>query len=466
MRWKTIRLFALVGSAILLWANLTAQSTFHHTYHSDNGAALFINQAIASADNHYYLLNTISEYGGGMPSPLDVALCIDANGMLQWLIGDSGEIDARFHNDPAMFERNGALHYPKFDEGALSVVHYYSDGSYQISVGDSIPFDQGYSLDGFRFDADHQVVIAHVVQGGHEMAYLICYDVEGSIAWMHTMPENIAFCQGGVKIDADHLMFICGGELNHTLLVVTDNLGNEEYRYDYAFVSSLASTFGLSSDENGRVLIVYTDASGTVRSKFDLYQNNTITPLFFQPFPTSNRISNAVLDGETIAYADSIGIHKTDLMGMELWHLQMPAGWSGYYPTTGGWLIKTPDGGYLLSCLAAGEFGVLKCTSDGEPVSESLTPLPLLKLNAYPNPFQDKLTLSFELKAHQPVEVKVYNVKGQMIKRLNSVQGKTGWNEVLWDGKDNNGIKAAQGVYLLKALVDGKDTVKRVVKLK
>ena len=68
----------------------------------------------------------------------------------------------------------------------------------------------------------------------------------------------------------------------------------------------------------------------------------------------------------------------------------------------------------------------------------------------YPNPFNSFTKISFSSvnshPEHQP-KILIYNVKGDLVKEFDNIQMNQNIGEVIWDGKDNNGIKVADGIY-------------------
>ncbi|MBC8382538.1 MAG: hypothetical protein H8E22_01750, partial [Candidatus Cloacimonetes bacterium] len=85
-----------------------------------------------------------------------------------------------------------------------------------------------------------------------------------------------------------------------------------------------------------------------------------------------------------------------------------------------------------------------------------------------PNPFSTSTTISFELKSnpHNPSEIKIYNVKGQLIKTVNSFPNPClGMIEAVWDGRDESGKEVSAGVYLFK-LNNNDEHIGKVLKLK
>ena len=68
----------------------------------------------------------------------------------------------------------------------------------------------------------------------------------------------------------------------------------------------------------------------------------------------------------------------------------------------------------------------------------------------YPNPFNPSTTIRFGLNRPVPVELKVYNVTGTVIKVL--VDGRRGGGEhsVIWNGTDSSGRNVVSGVYFYR----------------
>jgi len=70
----------------------------------------------------------------------------------------------------------------------------------------------------------------------------------------------------------------------------------------------------------------------------------------------------------------------------------------------------------------------------------------------YPNPFNPETWLPYQLAADAPVVICIYDVRGQLVRTINIGQKAAGFyltkNEAArWDGRDENGIRVASGVY-------------------
>ncbi|HOY85274.1 MAG TPA: T9SS type A sorting domain-containing protein, partial [Candidatus Syntrophosphaera sp.] len=79
--------------------------------------------------------------------------------------------------------------------------------------------------------------------------------------------------------------------------------------------------------------------------------------------------------------------------------------------------------------------------------------VPVPVLSVHPNPAVNQARLTLSGKAGQEAELKIFNLKGQL---LDSIQVRSG-TEYSWDLKDGSGKRLAAGIYLL-AWVQGQNT--------
>ncbi len=90
-----------------------------------------------------------------------------------------------------------------------------------------------------------------------------------------------------------------------------------------------------------------------------------------------------------------------------------------------------------------------------------------ISMNNYPNPFNPTTTISYFIPAKSNVEISIYNLKGQRIRKLLTQNVKSVSHSVVWNGNDDNGKTVGSGVYFYKLLVNGKTkAVKKCVMLK
>lgn len=68
-------------------------------------------------------------------------------------------------------------------------------------------------------------------------------------------------------------------------------------------------------------------------------------------------------------------------------------------------------------------------------------------LSVYPNPFNPVTTLTYQIPRRSRVEIKVFNVSGQEVRRLVNRELPSGKHEVQWDSRNNFGNLVASGIY-------------------
>ena len=68
----------------------------------------------------------------------------------------------------------------------------------------------------------------------------------------------------------------------------------------------------------------------------------------------------------------------------------------------------------------------------------------------YPNPFNPTTTISFNLPKNAPVNLEIFNLKGQKVRTLINSELKAGKHNIIWNGLDNDGKQVASGVYFYR----------------
>jgi hypothetical protein len=99
---------------------------------------------------------------------------------------------------------------------------------------------------------------------------------------------------------------------------------------------------------------------------------------------------------------------------------------------------------------------------------DSRLSMPLIEV--FPNPFSDKANIKYQVKEvdsrqNSVVSIKIYEATGRMIKSFNHITNSP-FNQIIWDGTDNNGTKLPQGVYFIKLQTEDKFDITKVILLK
>ncbi len=76
----------------------------------------------------------------------------------------------------------------------------------------------------------------------------------------------------------------------------------------------------------------------------------------------------------------------------------------------------------------------------------------------YPNPFSDETNIIYLLnQGGADVRIRIFTVGGRLIRVIDDAPGDLNYNQVLWDGRDQQGDEVASGVYLYVIDVKGED---------
>jgi hypothetical protein len=84
----------------------------------------------------------------------------------------------------------------------------------------------------------------------------------------------------------------------------------------------------------------------------------------------------------------------------------------------------------------------------------------------YPNPFNPSTTIRYRLDGPTELTLRVYNLKGQLVRELVSGSRTAGDYSIVWDGTDSQGRQVASGVYHLRMKVGGIEHVKSMIMIK
>ncbi len=87
-------------------------------------------------------------------------------------------------------------------------------------------------------------------------------------------------------------------------------------------------------------------------------------------------------------------------------------------------------------------------------------------LNNYPNPFNPETTIRFTLQETAPAKLYVYNIKGQLVKKLIDEVLPSGMHQIVWNGKDNNNRNVASGMYFYRLDSKNYSCIKKMLLLK
>ena len=86
-------------------------------------------------------------------------------------------------------------------------------------------------------------------------------------------------------------------------------------------------------------------------------------------------------------------------------------------------------------------------------------------LSAEPNPFSDRVALSYRGSRTERSVLTVYSGSGRLVRTIFSGYSATGERTVSWDGRDESGMDVSAGVYLVRAQAGANAAVLRIARL-
>jgi FlgD Ig-like domain/Fibronectin type III domain len=97
--------------------------------------------------------------------------------------------------------------------------------------------------------------------------------------------------------------------------------------------------------------------------------------------------------------------------------------------------------------------------------SEELLP-PIFEFTNYPNPFNPDTKIEFNLLEDAEIELTIYNLKGQKVRRLISELLPEGQHSVVWNGTNEHGKQTASGIYFISIQTNNKTLIRKTLLLK
>jgi hypothetical protein len=94
---------------------------------------------------------------------------------------------------------------------------------------------------------------------------------------------------------------------------------------------------------------------------------------------------------------------------------------------------------------------ILYTLTDGTPNNDPSIPRPNLTVSCHPNPFSDRCSIT--VKAPDPgiCKLKIYNIKGQVVRCYDVNFNSSDERNLDWDGRDDSGKQVCGGVYFVVA---------------
>jgi hypothetical protein len=129
------------------------------------------------------------------------------------------------------------------------------------------------------------------------------------------------------------------------------------------------------------------------------------------------------------------------------------------------WSVQTIDGAMAGSAFSVEKiFTIDQLTDLDDPYLN--VPTEFMLFDNYPNPFNPETVIGYQIIQTSEVQLDVYNISGQKIRRLVNERQKAGVYEVFWDGRNDLEMPVATGIYLYQLRAANHLQRKKMVLLK
>jgi len=279
----------------------------------------------------------------------------------------------------------------------------------------------------------------------------------------------------------DGTVYMVAGEV---ILTFKQNFRNQKYVQDNEAGVLIDDTAGMITT-NYNLLDGITGLTGTIAFYNNMLQ---LTPVA-DPGPATSTNNTIVPPTVTIAQINAnVASYQARLVRIANAHFVE----SGTFETghnytleddTGTIVFRTTfyDADYIGEPIPVGNFNVrvlvnqfnqtpqvtARALSDWSGVpNEDNVATPNRLLGNYPNPFNPSTTISFTTAKAAPVQITIYNLKGQAVRTWNLETEAGGNHSVQWDGLDDNGLSLSSGVYFYRMFSGAYSSTRKMVLMK
>lgn len=105
----------------------------------------------------------------------------------------------------------------------------------------------------------------------------------------------------------------------------------------------------------------------------------------------------------------------------------------------------------------SGEILMLSRVPERDGTQGNALPRPTLAVQAFPNPFNPRVSLAFALDRESRVTASAFDLRGRLVRRIAARELSAGDHVIEWDGRDGAGEPVPSGTYYLR-LDDGRRT--------
>ncbi len=111
------------------------------------------------------------------------------------------------------------------------------------------------------------------------------------------------------------------------------------------------------------------------------------------------------------------------------------------------------------------QYTVLRLGEFAGEYEEPIKPEFALSQN-YPNPFNPETTINFSLPDSGKMTLNIYNIKGQLVRKLLTGDMPAGKHSIVWNGRDDFDKPVGSGVYFYRLKSNNKEQTRKMLIIK
>ena len=337
-----------------------------------------------------------------------------------------------------------------YTEGEGFVMSLDENGIELSSQNLSQLIDQAYRVQTFN----NQLIISGLSEGASDYK-VIKMSLDGNVIWHYSYGGNEEDHCFGMDVNNDGDIFLAGHTLSgtqnwDTYTVKINNDGNlvwastkgnprgfnPEYIHDEAW--------GVKATNDGGCVVIA--GTGDEYEEYSECDGQDCSDIWSAYLIKYNSIGNVNWQKTFSSYEVSEEIYD----------------WAGEA------IDLTNDGGGIIA-IDNGQFGFLRLSNiQNTLINDYRNDLPTFfrLYNNYPNPFNPKTILQYDLLQNSYVEVIVYDMQGKVINNLVNANQISGFKSVQWNATNNQGQPVSAGVYLYSIEAGDFRQTKKMILLK
>jgi len=342
--------------------------------------------------------------------------------------------------------------------GDAYTIKYEANGSFLWC--DTVTYAGTNRGRGVAVDHSNNIIVTgHAVTGSNDDMITIKYTPEGTILWIDTLDTGYNDYGRGVAIDSDNNIIVTGFSTiagNHDYMTVKFDSNGTMLWADTIDYGAWDVAFAVAVDHSDNIIV-------TGRCEIASYEYLTVkydpngTMLWADTVVDGYEAYGVAIDSENSIFVTGVGLSgdyltiKYDSMGTILWIDTLNNGSSDWGHAIA---VDTLDNFIITGTSTINgnaQLFTAKYTIDTKIAELSKINTPVLAFNLFPNPFYERLNITFQASDSdfQPV-IDVFDISGRCVRTL-FAPGSCflGPAVITWDGCNETGKRLPTGVYFV-----------------